>query len=102
MDRSPSPVDDTRLSEATVQEEVPRLANTTPLISPRPAPKLKITPLHGLWALTKRDLKKWFTNPYQLLITLIQPAVWLGLFGKALNFGSSIFTTGPSPAATNK
>jgi ABC-2 type transport system permease protein len=57
--------------------------------------------LHGLWALTKRDLKKWYTNPYQLLISLIQPAVWLGLFGKAVNFGSFISAGGGSQAQQN-
>jgi ABC-2 type transport system permease protein len=38
--------------------------------------------------LTNRDLRKWYTNPYQLIISLIQPVIWMGLFGKALNFGS--------------
>ena len=56
----------------------------------RAAPKLDKSPTHGLWALTNRDLKKWYKNPIQLLISLIQPVVWLGLFGKALNFGSFI------------
>ncbi len=58
------------------------------------APRLNKSPLHGLWALTNRDLKKWYKNPIQLFISLIQPVVWLGLFGKALNFGS--FITGSS------
>jgi ABC-2 type transport system permease protein len=56
----------------------------------RAAPKLNTSPLHGLWALTNRDLIKWYKNPIQLFISLIQPVVWLGLFGKALNFGSFI------------
>lgn len=56
----------------------------------RAAPKLNKSPLHGLWALTNRDLVKWYKNPIQLFISLIQPIVWLGLFGKALNFGSFI------------
>lgn len=47
--------------------------------------------LHGLWALTNRDLKKWYKNTLVLLLTLIQPVIWLGLFGKAMNFGA-IFT----------
>jgi len=54
----------------------------------RAAPKLNRSPLHGLWALTNRDLVKWYKNPIQLFISLIQPVVWLGLFGKALNFGA--------------
>jgi len=55
-----------------------------------PAPKADTSPLHGLWALTKRDLQKWYTNPYQLIISLIQPVIWMGLFGKAINFSSFI------------
>lgn len=39
------------------------------------------SPLHGLWALTNRDLKKWYKAPLILLLTLIQPVIWLGLFG---------------------
>ncbi len=56
----------------------------------RAAPRLNKSPLHGLWALTNRDLVKWYKNPIQLIISLIQPVVWLGLFGKAFNFGSLI------------
>jgi ABC-2 type transport system permease protein len=61
----------------------------------REAPKLNKSPLHGLWALTNRDLVKWYKNPIQLFISLIQPIVWLGLFGKALNFGSFISNSVP-------
>jgi len=64
----------------------------------REAPKLNKSPLHGLWALTNRDLVKWYKNPIQLFISLIQPLVWLGLFGKALNFGSFISSSGASAA----
>jgi len=46
------------------------------------------SPLHGLWALTNRDLKKWYKTPMLLFLSLIQPVIWLGLFGKAMNFGS--------------
>jgi ABC-2 type transport system permease protein len=92
---------ETSLQEVTVQEERPR---ETPVLSgqqTRTVPRLNTSPLHGLWALTKRDLKKWYTNPYQLLISLIQPAVWLGLFGKAVNFGSFISAGGVSQAQQN-
>jgi ABC-2 type transport system permease protein len=61
----------------------------------RAAPKLNKSPIHGLWALTNRDLVKWYKNPIQLFISLIQPVVWLGLFGKALNFGSFISSSVP-------
>src|SRR3989442_231973 len=92
---------ETSLQQATVQEELPRESPAPDQEPSRTVPRLNTSPLHGLWALTKRDLKKWYTNPYQLLISLIQPAVWLGLFGKAVNFGSFISAGGGSPAQQN-
>ncbi|MDA4136765.1 MAG: ABC transporter permease [Thaumarchaeota archaeon] len=86
MDSS-KPVKDNLTMTTTVQETVTTGEAT---IAPRGLPKLDTSPLHGLWALTLRDLRKWYTNPYQLLISLIQPIVWLGIFGKALNFSSFI------------
>jgi ABC-2 type transport system permease protein len=65
----------------------------------RAAPKLNTSPLHGLWALTNRDLVKWYKNPIQLFISLIQPVVWLGLFGKALNFGAFLSSNPSIPAS---
>jgi ABC-2 type transport system permease protein len=65
----------------------------------RAAPKLDKSPLHGLWALTNRDLVKWYKNPIQLFISLIQPIVWLGLFGKALNFGAFLSSNPSIPAS---
>jgi len=64
----------------------------------RAAPRLNRSPLHGLWALTNRDLVKWYKNPIQLFISLIQPVVWLGLFGKALNFGAFLSSNPSIPA----
>jgi ABC-2 type transport system permease protein len=52
---------------------------------------LNQSPLHGLWALTNRELKKWYKTPLLLVLSLVQPVIWLGLFGKAMNFGA-IFT----------
>ncbi len=49
-------------------------------------------PLHGLWALTNRDLKKWYKNPVILLLGIIQPIIWMSLLGKAMNLGG-IFTS---------
>jgi ABC-2 type transport system permease protein len=66
----------------------------------RPNPKINTSPTHGLWALTERDLRKWYTNPYQLIISLIQPVIWMGLFGKALNFSSFITAGAGSSGAT--
>jgi ABC-2 type transport system permease protein len=54
---------------------------------------LNKSPLHGLWALTNKELKKWYRTPVLLFMTLIQPILWLGLFGKAFNIGG-IFTSG--------
>ncbi len=65
------------------------------------APKVNTSPSHGLWALTDRDLRKWYTNPYQLIISLVQPIIWMGLFGKALNF-STFIASGAPPAAVNQ
>lgn len=77
-------------STVTTQERVVRSEERERETEFREAPKLNKSPLHGLWALTNRDLIKWYKNPIQLFISLIQPVVWLGLFGKALNFGSFI------------
>jgi len=52
-------------------------------------------PLHGLWALTNRDLKKWYKEPFQLFMTVLQPILWMGLFGKAMNIGG-IFASNPN------
>jgi ABC-2 type transport system permease protein len=48
-------------------------------------------PLHGLWALTNRELKKWYKNPYLLILSIIQPLIWMGLFGRTMDI-SAIFT----------
>jgi len=36
-------------------------------------------------ALTTREIKKWFKNPFLLFMMIIQPIMWMGLWGKALN-----------------
>lgn len=41
--------------------------------------------MHGLWALTNRELKKWYKDPFILLMSIIQPVLWIALFGKAMN-----------------
>jgi ABC-2 type transport system permease protein len=43
---------------------------------------------HGIWALTKRELKKWLKEPIILLMAILQPIIWMGLFGKAMNIGN--------------
>jgi len=54
------------------------------------------SPLHGLWALTNRELKKWYKNPYLFILSIIQPLIWMGLFGRAMNIGA-IFTSTQIP-----
>jgi ABC-2 type transport system permease protein len=46
-------------------------------------------------ALTVRELKHWYRNKMQIFVTLIQPIVWLGLFGQALNLGKLLPTDTP-------
>jgi ABC-2 type transport system permease protein len=52
--------------------------------------------LHGLWALTNRELKKWYKAPVIFTLSIVQPIIWMGLLGKAMNigalFGGSSFT----------
>jgi ABC-2 type transport system permease protein len=51
--------------------------------------------LHGIWALTNRELKKWYKAPVIFILSIIQPILWMGLLGKALNIGSLIPTNIP-------
>ena len=46
--------------------------------------------MSGLMALTGREIKKWYKNPFVLFISLVQPIIWMGLFGKAMNLGALI------------
>jgi ABC-2 type transport system permease protein len=43
--------------------------------------------LHGIWALTNRELKKWLKEPVLLIMAVLQPVIWMGLFGKAMDLG---------------
>jgi ABC-2 type transport system permease protein len=47
--------------------------------------------LHGIWALTNRELKKWYKAPVIFMLSIIQPIIWMGLLGKAMNI-SAIFS----------
>lgn len=51
--------------------------------------------LHGLWALTNRELKKWYQQPFVFVMGIIQPILWLALLGKAMNIGNIIPTNIP-------
>lgn len=44
--------------------------------------------LRETWSLTVREMKHWYRVKIQVFMTLIQPIVWLGLFGQAFNFGT--------------
>jgi ABC-2 type transport system permease protein len=52
--------------------------------------------MSGLMALTGREIKKWYKNPTVLFVSLIQPIIWMGLFGKAMNLSA---LAGNSPQA---
>jgi ABC-2 type transport system permease protein len=55
-------------------------------------------------ALTTREIKKWFKNPFLLFMMIVQPVIWLGLFGKALNLTGliNVDTSGLPPEATRQ
>lgn len=56
--------------------------------------------LHGIWALTNRELKKWYKAPVIFILSIIQPVIWMGLLGKAMNLGALIPTNIPGLNAT--
>jgi ABC-2 type transport system permease protein len=55
----------------------------------------------GLWALTGRELKKWLKEPIMLLMAILQPVIWMGLFGKAMNL-NAMFTASNLQLDTSK
>jgi ABC-2 type transport system permease protein len=55
---------------------------------------------HGIWALTNRELKKWYKAPVIFILSIIQPIIWMGLLGKAMNLGALIPTNIPGLNAT--
>jgi len=57
--------------------------------------ELSKNPFHGLWALTNRELKKWYKEPFVFFISIVQPVIWMGLFGKAMNI-NAIITSNPN------
>lgn len=88
-----------KVRSSALEEPQPQPVSAASFGSP---PKADTGPLHGLWALTQRDLRKWYGNPIQLFISLIQPVIWLGVFGKALNFGSFIAQSGAPASVTDQ
>lgn len=55
-----------------------------------------LNPLHGMGALLHRELAQWYRDFVVLFISLIQPVIWLGLFGKAFDI-SKLFTVNTPP-----
>jgi len=51
--------------------------------------------LHGIWALTNRELKKWYKEPLLFLLSIVQPVIWMGLLGKSMNISALIPTDIP-------
>jgi ABC-2 type transport system permease protein len=56
--------------------------------------------LHGLWALTNRELKKWYQQPFVFAMGIVQPILWLALLGKAMNIGNILPTNIPGVTPT--
>jgi ABC-2 type transport system permease protein len=54
--------------------------------------------LHGIWALTNRELKKWYKAPVIFMLSIIQPILWMGLLGKSMNIGA-LFSLNPTQLA---
>jgi ABC-2 type transport system permease protein len=79
------PDDDVEGEEVMVKEMTARVE-----VDPAET-KVSTSPLHGIWAMTNRELKKWYKAPFILAMSLIQPIIWMGLFGKAMNLGA-VFT----------
>jgi len=54
--------------------------------------------------LTTREIKKWLKNPFLLFMMIIQPIIWLGLFGKSFNLTGlvNIDTSGMPPYVTQQ
>ncbi len=92
---------ETAFKDPTLQKEQPKEVSANRERPFMTSPKLNTSPLHGLWALTHRDLRKWYMNPVQLFVSLIQPVVWLGLFGKAMNFGAFVSGAGGTQTQQN-
>ncbi len=62
--------------------------------------EINTSPLHGLWALTNRDLRKWYTNPTQLFVSLIQPISLAWLVRESLEFWNVHFRVRSHPSTT--
>lgn len=59
-------------------------------MSTNPEIQVSKSRFHGLWALTNRELKKWYQQPFVFAMGIIQPILWLTLLGKAMNLSAMI------------
>jgi ABC-2 type transport system permease protein len=66
-------------------------------MSQDPETQVSKSRFHGLWALTNRELKKWYQQPFVFIMGIVQPILWLALLGKAMNI-SAMFTGSSLPA----
>ncbi|MEM2746765.1 MAG: ABC transporter permease, partial [Candidatus Caldarchaeum sp.] len=41
--------------------------------------------LTEIQTLVGRELRKWVRSPFLMFMTMVQPVIWMGLFGKAFN-----------------
>ncbi len=55
--------------------------------------------IREMYALYVREMKHWYRVKIQIFMALIQPIVWLGLFGQAFNF-SNLFSAFLPPGTT--
>ncbi|HYB04839.1 MAG TPA: ABC transporter permease [Nitrososphaerales archaeon] len=53
----------------------------------------KSNPFQGTWTLFDKDIKGWYKSYASLFIALVQPIVWLALYGKAIDY-TAIFSSG--------
>ncbi|PWV36371.1 MAG: hypothetical protein DJ555_07630, partial [Desulfurococcaceae archaeon] len=42
----------------------------------------------ALYTLYEREMRKWFRQKVQLVFIVVMPLMWMGLFGKSLNFSA--------------
>ncbi|MEM3059577.1 MAG: ABC transporter permease, partial [Methanomassiliicoccales archaeon] len=55
--------------------------------------------LKQTWALTVRELKHWYRVKIQIFMALLQPIVWLGLFGQAFQLNKLFMPTDLPPGS---
>ena len=41
--------------------------------------------MHGVWVVTEIEIRKLWHDPFELITRVVQPALWLIIFGQALS-----------------